>query len=294
MATTTNYGWTTPDDTALVKDGAAAIRSLGSSIDTTTKNLNPGTTNGDIDYYATGTTKSRVAIGSSGQCLTVVAGVPSWAASPTSVLTTTGDLLYASAANTLARRAIGSTGDVLTVSGGLPTWAPPAAGGMTLISTTTLNGTPTITLSSIPQTYNNLYLVFRQFIPASDGARLEFRFNADSTANRHREVDTSNSTSGGGFVAAFNNPQGTALGATDNAAGSNQGFGIVEIFDYTNTSTWKMARVFSMAPDQTTPTSFALKMGMVGYNQTGAITSLSFFPHTGNMTSGTVLLYGVK
>lgn len=37
MATTTNYGWTTPDDTALVKDGAAAIRSLGSSIDSTLK-----------------------------------------------------------------------------------------------------------------------------------------------------------------------------------------------------------------------------------------------------------------
>ena len=34
MATTTNYGWTTPDDTALVKDGASAIRSLGTSIDT--------------------------------------------------------------------------------------------------------------------------------------------------------------------------------------------------------------------------------------------------------------------
>lgn len=34
MATTTNYGWTTPNDTALVKDGAAAIRSLGSAIDT--------------------------------------------------------------------------------------------------------------------------------------------------------------------------------------------------------------------------------------------------------------------
>lgn len=34
MATTTNYGWTTPDNTALVKDGAAAIRTLGSSIDT--------------------------------------------------------------------------------------------------------------------------------------------------------------------------------------------------------------------------------------------------------------------
>lgn len=34
MATTTNYGWTTPDDTDLVKDGAAAIRTLGLAIDT--------------------------------------------------------------------------------------------------------------------------------------------------------------------------------------------------------------------------------------------------------------------
>ena len=34
MATTSNYGWTTPDDSSLVKDGAAAIRSLGSAIDT--------------------------------------------------------------------------------------------------------------------------------------------------------------------------------------------------------------------------------------------------------------------
>jgi hypothetical protein len=35
MATTTNFGWNTPDDTALVKDGASAIRTLGSSVDTT-------------------------------------------------------------------------------------------------------------------------------------------------------------------------------------------------------------------------------------------------------------------
>jgi len=34
MATTTNYGWTTPDDTDLVKNGASAIRSLGTSVDT--------------------------------------------------------------------------------------------------------------------------------------------------------------------------------------------------------------------------------------------------------------------
>lgn len=80
MATTTNYGWTTPDDTGLVKDGASAIRTLGSSIDTTTKALNPSTTLGDIEYRSsTANTNTRLGIGSTGQVLTVAGGVPSWA-----------------------------------------------------------------------------------------------------------------------------------------------------------------------------------------------------------------------
>ena len=80
MATTTNYSWETPDDTDLVKDGAAAIRTLGSSIDTTTKALNPSTTLGDIEYRsATANTNTRLGIGSTGQVLTVAGGVPSWA-----------------------------------------------------------------------------------------------------------------------------------------------------------------------------------------------------------------------
>jgi len=79
MATTTNYGWTTPDDTALVKDGAAAIRTLGSSVDTTTKALNPSTTLGDIEYRSsTANTNTRLGIGTTGQILTVAGGVPSW------------------------------------------------------------------------------------------------------------------------------------------------------------------------------------------------------------------------
>jgi len=81
MPTTTNYGWTTPADTDLVKDGASAIRTLGTSIDTTTKNLNPSTTLGDIEYRSsTANTNTRLAIGSTGNVLTVAGGVPTWAA----------------------------------------------------------------------------------------------------------------------------------------------------------------------------------------------------------------------
>jgi hypothetical protein len=79
MATTTNYGWTTPDDTALVKDGAAAIRTLGSSVDTTTKNLNPETTLGDISFRSsTSNVNTRLGIGTSNQVLLVSGGVPAW------------------------------------------------------------------------------------------------------------------------------------------------------------------------------------------------------------------------
>jgi hypothetical protein len=81
MATTTpNYGWSVPTSTDLVKDGATAIETLGDSVDTTVKALNPETTLGDIAYRsATANTNTRLAIGSTSQILTVVGGVPAWA-----------------------------------------------------------------------------------------------------------------------------------------------------------------------------------------------------------------------
>jgi hypothetical protein len=58
MPTTSNFGWTTPADTDLVKDGAAAIRTLGNGVDASLVDLKGGTTgqilskasNTDLDY----------------------------------------------------------------------------------------------------------------------------------------------------------------------------------------------------------------------------------------------------
>jgi hypothetical protein len=119
MATTTNYGWTTPDDTALVKDGASAIRSLGTSVDTTTKNLNPSTTLGDIEYRSsTANTNTRLGIGSTGQVLTVAGGVPSWASATASgknysLLNTGGTAL--TGANTITVSGISSKNSILVI-----------------------------------------------------------------------------------------------------------------------------------------------------------------------------------
>jgi hypothetical protein len=224
MATTTNYGWTTPDDTALVKDGAAAIRTLGTSVDTTTKNLNPSTTLGDIEYRSsTSNTNTRLAIGSSGQGLIVVAGVPSWAASSTSVLTTTGDTLYASAANTLARLGIGSTGQVLTVASGVPSWATPTApaAGLTLINTTTFSGVSSQSVNSVfTSTYRNYKILFD--IQGTTAAQTGLRLRASGTDNTGSDYNYDFGTAGGST-----NDTSFRLMRTDNGLG---GSAVVDVF----------------------------------------------------------------
>ena len=246
MATTTNYGWTTPDDTALVKDGASAIRTLGTSVDTTTKALNPSTTLGDVEYRS-------------------------------------------STANTNTRLGIGTTGQVLTVAGGVPSWATPSSGGMTLISTTTLTGA-SVTLSSIPATYNDLFIVVRNFRPASDNQSLKYYFNGDTAANYRTQGGTNYATSGGAGTYAVTSMD--TVVSNDNT--TNNGQHIFNIYDYANTTTWKFAEVITNVSDSTTPTSLNRVLSYGAYNQTAAISSITFLAASGNMTAGSVLLYGVK
>jgi hypothetical protein len=247
MATTTNYGWTTPDDTALVKDGASAIRTLGSSVDTSVKALNPGTTSGDLDYYTAATTKARIAKGTAGQVFTMNSGATA------------------------------------------PEWQTLNAGGMTLISTTSLTGA-SVTLSSIPQTYNNLQLVIQNYKPASDNEFFCFRFNGDATASRHRTL-TSDGVNDGQTANGFNGTLGQ-VNANDNSVATS--LMTIDFFNYTNTTTWKYANAMGISVNAVTTTSVNFCNKIIAYNQIGAVTSLTLLPESGNFTSGTALLYGVK
>lgn len=120
MATSPLFGWEEPDDADLVKDGAAAIRTLGNAIDTSMGDLLGGTT-GQVLSKASDTDMD----------FTWVAQDDSNAIQ-NALLTTTGDTIYASGASTPARLGIGTTGQVLTVTGGVPTWSNPAGGGKVL------------------------------------------------------------------------------------------------------------------------------------------------------------------
>lgn len=205
-----------------------------------------------------------------------------------------GDIIAATAADTVARLAVGANDTVLTADSSTATglkWATPAAGGMTLISTTTLTAS-SHTISSIPATYQNLYLVIRSLRDATDGGDVGLRFNADSTANRHAQVNSNSTGASGGALNSFGRTDINLTTGTDSV--STNSLIILNFYDYANTSTWKIAEQITINPEYATPTSFNLRFAICAYNQTSAISSLQIYSTSSTNLSGTALLYGVK
>jgi hypothetical protein len=210
MATTTNYGWTTPDDTALVKDGASAIRTLGSSIDTTVKALSPGTTSGDIDYYTSATTKARLAKGTDGQVLTLASGLPSWATSASGGMTLLSTTTLSGASTTISSISGAYTNLEIFVYG---------------MTNNTANGTALLTFNALST--NNCY-AYLQF---TNNATVAARNLSNDGLYFNLSTDLFNRTNANNFVsitvknyASATTNKGLSINGYYVGASFNQGF----------------------------------------------------------------------
>lgn len=294
MATTTNYGWTTPDDTALVKDGAAAIRTLGSSVDTTTKNLNPETTLGDISYRSsTANVKTRLALGTAGQVLRVNSGAtaPEWATTADQTpLTTKGDLFTFDTAD--ARLPVGTNGHTLVADSSEATglkWAAPAAGGMTLLSTTTLSSATTTI--SVTGGYIDLVLHFTGIYLPSASQGMEIRYNSVSTGYNSVFLYQA---SGGATVENNNNQNGVGTAGSALTDANNQYlFGYMRFFDYEGTAGMKSYQG-QIAARNDSEAYFARTFFGANSATPAAITQVQFVTGAASFSAGTVKVYGVK
>jgi hypothetical protein len=256
MPTTTNYGWTTPADTDLVKDGASAIRTLGTAIDTTVFN-NAG------------------------------------AAIAKTIVDAKGDIIAATAADTVSRLAVGANDTVLTADSSTSTglkWAAPASGGITLISTTSMpTNASTMTLSSIPQTYKNLQVLIIGAYTSS-GGDYSMRFNSDTGSNYQiTGVFTYQNVSVAG-TASNNTATNIGYGFLSRSSNWEEvSNSIINIYDYTKTG---LIMVDFKNDSRFSTDKYGLQ-GTARYNSSAGISSITI-NNSANFAGGTVYLYGVK
>lgn len=274
MANTPSFNWETPDDTDLVKDGAAAIRTLGNAIDSSMTDLKGGTT-GQVLSKASNTDMD----------FTWVAQDDSNAIQ-NALLTTTGDTIYASSASTPARLAIGTTGQVLTVSGGVPAWSTISAGSLTSLATGSLSGSTT-TISSISGSYKSLRFDVRG-LSVSTGADIRFRINGVSTNSYAyltlQLIDLVSSSTADSGIRISGNAGLTSAGTSN--------FWTIQMPNYTDTSSFKIVNYNGAVTD--TNYSFIQCFGSGCYNSTSAITSISIVTSGGTFDAGTYELFGVN
>jgi hypothetical protein len=206
MANTTYFGWETPDDTDLVKDGAAAIRTLGQAIDTSLQDLEGGTTGqvlsktsntdmdftwvttddanaiqnaivdakGDIIAASANDTPARLAVGTNDHRLVAASGETTGlkyvADTQNTVIDAEGDLLVGDAADAVQRLAIGSNGNVLTVDtavDGKIKWAAPAGGGGKVLQVVSATTSSRVDVSTTTYTDSGLSLAITPTLATS-------------------------------------------------------------------------------------------------------------------------------
>lgn len=281
MATTTNYGWETPDDTDLVKDGAAAMRTLGNAIDTSLVDLRGGTT---------------------GQVLTKASNSQmdfSWTSvDPLTILDAKGDLISATAADTPARLAVGSNGQFLRANSSTATgleWQSVTIDPTydNTVASTNLSGSGTVTLT-IPTAINTIFLYVRGASPVTAATTISVRLNGNSTANNYLYTNT-----------VLNMP---ATYATTQLSSNNTTTGSSHIFGKFSSNAASVINGFiridgaknTGLPQITSHSAATDGGGNSGelhttagwFNAGGAVTSVSLVLSSGNFDAGSVIVFG--
>jgi hypothetical protein len=223
-----------------------------------------------------------------------------------------GDIIAASAADTVARLAVGANNTVLTADSSTATglkWATPAAGGMTLISETTASALTGLSLSSIPQTYKQLMLVWEGIYLSAEQPVFYCRFNNNSTSDPYAvqfTVSTGNDKSlvyTGNYNDATYSDNYTSLFGYDVNASTEyhrhaKGYMIID--NYTSTSKFKhyWTNWSWYFPGYAAGQRDWTVNGQGTYKSTTAITSIDFTrSSTGtfsNAANTSIRLYGIS
>jgi len=220
----------------------------------------------------------------------------------------TGDIYYLNSSGNLTRLGIGSNTNVLSVSaGGLPQWSPAIGGAMTYLCTITASNSATLTNISncaglgAGGTFTNAYtsyeLIFQAIVPASDQKILEFQIHSGGAYKATGYLSThyvcAGASCAGGNVTTYI----PLTYATDSNAVSlhNAAPGFSNTVIITNPSANAIAMVTSGNGGYISEGSGVTTVQSSGYwNTAAAVDGFQVLMDSGNITSGSILVYGIE
>jgi hypothetical protein len=211
-----------------------------------------------------------------------------------SALTTKGDIAAFDTAVT--RLAVGANGTVLTADSaeaiGLK-WAAPASTNpsFSLLSTTTLTGASTFTISSLSG-YNTFYMIVKNASSASASQGINYRINGNTgSIYNSYGLTIDPQASYGVSIATQNVIESTSLtlGAMSSNAGS-QVSGYIRL-EGCNSSGLKMIQSASgVGPESVAGAGHRVVGGFI--NTSSVVSSITFFTTGGDFDLGTLRIYG--
>ena len=213
MATSPLFGWEEPDDTDLVKDGAAAIRTLGNAIDTSMGDLLGGTT-GQVLSKASNTDMDFTWVTSDDAN-----------AIQNAIVDAKGDLIAASAADTPARLAVGNNGETLVADSSTSTGLKWKQQGLTLISRTTFASVSSQSITNVFDTTKyTSYLVTIDVlggtVPSADPLLTYLYSGGEQTAGYYGFISGGSYSSATMIALPVNNTASVTLARNETISGS--------------------------------------------------------------------------
>lgn len=199
----------------------------------------------------------------------------------------------------VAVTAVGTTGQVLTgVTGADPVWATPAASGaLVLLEQHTAAASASLDFTTgITSTYDSYVMQLINILPASAAQNLQFRVSTDAgvsydtTGAYYGALDINPNTGASGVTQTNAATAGVVFPAVDNTASSGGVSGEVRLFNPLSAAIRKHATVHVLG---SRAADVAVATGIIVWNTITAVNAIRFLFASGNITSGTIRLYGV-
>jgi hypothetical protein len=175
-----------------------------------------------------------------------------------------------------------------TASGGIPTFEH--------IATTTLASTATtITISSLPQNFKHLHIrTFSKVTSTTNSGNLYLRVNGDATSGRYFWSQNVGSTSSWQYNSDNTNETDMRFGVALSSATANLNAFSTHLIDISNYSaTNKFTNIMSKGGYSVVSAASQINLASGGYNQTGAVTSLTIGTNETFAIGTTIAVYGL-